>query len=246
MALAGEARILHLGDEAAEVPEADGLRRREAFEDLVAGQRRRQAQPAAGGGAVEAPVGVELPLDGVLEQPGAGGQPRRRRLDAGRRACRRCRSGACGPGSGWCRRRWCARPGSPSGRRGRPGAARRPPWRRRAGWSRSCAKSSSTSARPRLIEAATKGLTTATKPTPSSDRRDHRDRDQPQRRDAGGAHHHELAGAGEAQEGDEAREHQDQREDLVEHLRRLQQGDAQHVAGVAPRSRRSGAGSRPR
>ena len=108
-----------------------------------------------------------------------------------------------------------------------------PSWEKESRLEPALPKSSSTTW-PRLIEAATKGLTTATKTDAEPERRHHRHRDQPQRRDAGGAHHHELARAREAQEGDEARQHQHQREHLVEHLRRLQQRDVQDVAGAGP------------
>lgn len=78
---------------------------------------------------------------------------------------------------------------------------------------------------------------------------DHRDReiakkdrgkgrhgDQPQRGNPGGAHHHEFAGARQLEKQREAREHQYEREDLVERLGHTKGGEAQDVAKFGIRS----------
>ena len=218
----------------------------EALEDLVAGQRRRQVDAGAGGDALEALVGLAAATrwrSRAATSPASAAPPAPR---AGRRAC-----GSSSKRCIWTRLRmvpsalvraaWITVWPPP----GRPGAARRPPGRRKAGSSREPRKSSS-SASPRLIEAATNGFTTMTKPMPSTIAASTGTAISCSAETPDGAHHHELAGAGEAQEGDEARQHQHQREHLVEHLGRLQQGDRGRCRRCRRRTRRSGAGSRPR
>ena len=231
VALAGEARLLHLGDEAAEVPEAHGLGRGEALEDLLARQRRRQVEPAAvGGGAVEAAVGLEAPLDRVGQDPGPAGQPRLRRLDArverplGVEAVHRdpAQDRAVGVGPRGLDHRLAVRVAlaQPDALLGEGEEAR------------SAAVEVIDHRLPAPDRGGDEGIDDRHEADAEEERGDDRHGDEAERRDAGRAHHHELARAGEAQEGDEAREHEHQGEDLVEHFGGLEQGDAHHVAGT--------------
>jgi hypothetical protein len=65
---------------------------------------------------------------------------------------------------------------------------------------------------------------------PEHKRGDHRDRDQPQCGDARGPQDHKLAGTCEREKRDEAREHHDEREGLIEHFGNLQYGNREDVA----------------